>query len=172
MLAEAAAAMGSLKSATDIVQALIATRDANKFNAQLAQTLDALVSARLQTLELVEAHEKLISQNRELQRKLDAKEQWSEESKDFELTEISRGMYAYLRKGNSLPLKQAQKFCVNCFDDKQSKSILQLQVVNPGRRNVLFCHQCNRQLELFHQAFIDEHTAPPSSVGSIPISRS
>lgn len=171
MLAEAAAAIGSLKSASDVVQAMIATRDAAKFNAQLSEMLESLVNARLKTLEIAEKYEELISQNRELQSRLDAKDQWVAEAKNFNLTEISRGMYAYLHKDNSMPFKQAQKYCVNCFDDKRSKSLLQLQVVNPGRRNVLVCHQCTTQLELYMQAFLDETPEASPLITTMKVTR-
>ena len=56
MLAEATAAFTSLKTATDIAKTLLALREAAQFNSQLADLLNAVVEARLQTVAIQESH--------------------------------------------------------------------------------------------------------------------
>ena len=140
MLAEATAAFTSLKTATDIAKTLLALREAAQFNSQLADLLNAVVEARLQTVAIQESHTSISSRVKELEQELEHLKRWDAEAKNYEVLEVAHGVFAYVAKEQKQALQSAQKLCSNCFH-QHIKSFLQ-QANDERRDRSLSCHRC------------------------------
>ena len=144
MLSEATAAFTSLKTATDIVKTLLALREATQFNSQLADLLNAVVDARLQTFAIQESHTSISSRVKELEDEIERLKSWKAEAEKYEAMEVASGLFAYVSKDNLQTMQSAQKLCSNCFH-KQVKSFLQ-QAGEDHRARSLSCHGCKSKV--------------------------
>lgn len=140
MLAEAAAAITSLRSASDIARAMVDVRDASKLNSQIAELQQAIISAQVQAITLAEKNFALSTRVQELEAECKRLADWSEESRKYEIREVADGIFVYLSAFDDTDLGSAQKVCPNCFN-KGTKSILQ-QSGEALRRIGLNCHAC------------------------------
>jgi hypothetical protein len=142
MLAEAAAALSSLKAASDIARAMVDVRDASKLNSQIAELQQAIIAAQVQAITLAEKNVTLATRAQELEAECKRLTDWSDEAKCYEIRQIAAGVFVYMAIADTTSsLEHKIKLCPNCFN-KRSKSILQQSVENPGRHIGLNCHLC------------------------------
>jgi hypothetical protein len=147
MFAETAAAISSLKAASDIARAMVDVRDATKLSAQIGELQQAIIAAQVHAIAIAEKNFALSNRVQELESECKRLTDWSVEAQNYEVKEISTGVFAYLAKGDATSLQSAQKLCPNCFA-KRAKSLLQQS--NDDYRSVgLTCPACRMKL-VFH----------------------
>jgi hypothetical protein len=145
------AAIGKL--AADIA----AANDTTKRNALLIEFQKALIEAQSTTFSEQLKNASLANRNQELEAECARLREQVAALGQFDLVEISHGLFARVGSGSTEPLKSAHKYCATCFDNGR-KSVLQLQLGEMRKRG-LYCANCKTTLWLFRNAFSDEHAA-------------
>ena len=140
-----------------VVAEIAGSSDAAKRNALLIEFQQALIKTQGITASEQIKNASLVARNQELEQEILRLKDWAAERANYTLQQIFTGIFAYIKNDNMEQLETAHKFCSHCFDERNCKSILQLQVINPGRRKTLVCHGRKSSLELLHNAFVDQH---------------
>jgi hypothetical protein len=76
-------------------------------------------------LSLQSQYQILLTENEELKKELIEVETWDEETKSYNLAEITTGVFAYAFKGNESQNIPPHLLCTHCFQNRK-KSIIQL----------------------------------------------
>lgn len=124
---------GTLRTATDA--------DALKLFAELRNDFIDLQS---KLLAAQGEYQQLTDINRTLERTIEAHDQWSAESKCYELRQIADGVFVYASKPNHRQSEPPHRLCPNCFEQKK-KSIMCKIHVDYGTHK---CHTCGFQFNL------------------------
>lgn len=122
-------------------------------NAQLIEFQRVIIQLQTNIAAVQIQNASLLSDKAELEKQIISLKQWEEESQKYELREVSTGIFARVEKGSVIPLKSAQKFCANCFEQRE-KRILQFQHVEVGRKKSLVCSHCKSSFVFY--SFADE----------------
>ena len=153
MYAEFSSAVASAKLALDIAKAANGLSNYNDLVSAVSDVNTKLMQATAIALASQEKQMALVSRVNELEKELVQLKNWEAEASNYETSQVARGLFAYVAKGNVEPLCATKKLCSNCFH-KQIKSFLQeSRDKGPGRDYALTCHRCNAK-DLFHQ-YID-----------------
>ncbi len=144
-LAELAAAIESIKIATDIVKGIKAVNSETEFKIQKSNLLDSMIEVKIVLSDLQDRYDTLRREKDEFEDIIKRFNDWENTSEQYELKEISPGKYGYVFSGDDseVPL---HFLCVNCFEDK-SKSIMQLRT-NGSNEVIYHCPKCKYVIAL------------------------
>lgn len=138
-------ALNSLKTATEIAQALIGIRDAEAFRGKALELQGVLVDANARVLAAQAAQAQCADRVHELERKLAKLEDWEREKERYELVEFPGGALAYAGKEAMRGMQPMHYLCANCIEDGK-KSILQGHTNTLGI-HMLTCRACGVEIE-------------------------
>src|SRR5690606_27378746 len=139
------AAIGGLKTASDIAQSLVTLRDASVVQAKTIELQSVILAAQSSAIAAQSQQFALLERIRELEEHVARVEAWNTEKKRYKLTEIGFGQFAYILKEEESAGEPKHMLCANCYN-RGEKSILQNELRNPGRHTVTFCDNCNSEL--------------------------
>ena len=148
--------IAGLSSLAKIVGDIAATSDAAKRNALLIEFQRALIDAQSVTATEQVKNAQLVARNQELEAECTRLKAWSAEAERYTLTEISRGVFAYVELGGKEKMQSTVKLCTNCFE-RREKSVLQQAHEDVGRKRSLTCNRCKAKV-IFH-SYRDEEAA-------------
>jgi len=146
-IAEAAAVVSALKSASDIVDKLRSGDTKDDLRNAGAALAELLISARMAALDLIEQKAVLMDERSSLNQRIEMLERenrrladFDEKSEKYERLQTSTGKFVYREKQSSDSNVSAPYLCPHCVSEKKL-SILQ------GRRDDTyhFCHACKWQ---------------------------
>ncbi|WP_126112538.1 MULTISPECIES: hypothetical protein [unclassified Bosea (in: a-proteobacteria)] len=143
MAGEVAAALASLKAATDIIGGLDAARDLHKFSGDLIELQNKIISANVGISTLQDQVTTLKDQKRDLEDKLRDIENWHAEAQRYQLKDFGGESFAYALKPGMENGEPRHYLCANCMPKRQ-KSILQ-RITNDGFYQ---CHACSNGFQL------------------------
>ena len=138
MASELIAGLGLFKTMLDIAKGL---KDMN----ETAARNTAVIELQEHILNAKEAQSTLLDEVSSLKKQMADMEKWDAEKQRYELKEVVAGQFAYTLKHEAAADEPAHKLCANCYNQNQ-KSILQTEIRNPGRHEVLFCQRCGTDL--------------------------
>lgn len=146
-------AISGLTALAKTVVDIASSNDAAQRNALLIEFQKALIQTQGITASEQIKNASLAARNHELEQEIARLKDWSAEREKYELKEVATGIFARVENGTVGPLKSAQKFCANCFEQRE-KRILQFQHVEAGRKKSLVCAHCKSTV-VFH-SYVDE----------------
>ena len=141
MINELLLASQSVQALGTLLKAASGLANYNEIVSKVSEVNSKLMAANSVALAAQEKQSKLASQVEELEREISRLKDWKAEAQTYELREVAKGIFAYLKNDASDPLSSNQKLCANCFD-QGNKSLLQQQDVPVGRLLSLVCHRC------------------------------
>lgn len=146
-------AIAGLSALAKTVADIASSNDAAQRNALLIEFQKALIQTQGITASEQRKNASLAARNQELEQEIVRLKDWAAERDKYELKEVATGIFARVEKSYVGPLKSAQKFCANCFEQRE-KRILQFQNVEVGRKKSLVCGHCKSTV-VFH-SYADE----------------
>ncbi len=139
------AAIGGLQAAGNIAKSMINIRDATALQSKTIELQQAILAAQDSALTAKSAQASLIDRISDLEEEVARMKAWDAEKDRYELTDLGNGKFAYSLKEQTDSTEPSHKICANCYNHNE-KSILQSETRNPGRINVLVCHNCDAEI--------------------------
>ena len=136
-------ALTSLKTANDLLGALIGAKEAESVRGEVVKCLGQVIAAQRDCLAAQEAHSALLKQKDELERKVVELEDWGREKARYELQDAGLGQLAYTLKEAMQGGEPRHHLCPNCYASGR-KSIL--QPFDGYLSRYLNCHACKLEL--------------------------
>ncbi|KQO45567.1 MULTISPECIES: hypothetical protein [unclassified Methylobacterium] len=144
-LSAAGAALGSLKTAFDILKTMAGLRDANLVREKALELQGVIYSAQERALTSQAAQSALVKRIDDLETEITRLKAWDGEKERYELKSLGAGVFAYAPKPGMEGSEPEHKLCANCFQHRE-KSILQQETRHPGRVVMLVCSACHAEL--------------------------
>jgi hypothetical protein len=119
MLAETAAAVGSLKTLYDLAKGLQAMKTDAEIKMATAEMLNTVISVRQQVFEAQEAEATLLKRIDGLEQEIVRLKTWDREDERYELKRYFPGTYAYELKPEMARGEPPQRLCQPCYDKRQ-----------------------------------------------------
>ena len=141
MVSEISAAITSVKAALDIVNGLNNLRREADIKSAVADLTSALVDAQREALDAYQQQTTLLDRTRELEEQITIFKKWDTEAERYELSEIGKGVVAFVLKEGGGSSKISHKLCPDCFEQR-TKSYLQVESRSVGRAEVAVCNSC------------------------------
>jgi len=145
MMNEVAAGIASLKAAFEITKAMIRLRDVAAIQSKVIELQGEIVSAQEGALAAQEAQSALSKRVCELEKEVADLKAWDAEKEKYQLTKITRGVFAYALKEQAGTREPNHYICPNCYEDGH-KAILQTEPRFPGFADVLVCLRCGCEI--------------------------
>ena len=159
MIAEAGAAIGSIKVAMELAKGISALKSETEINQAIIDIQRILLEAQTSALGDKQSISQLRDQISTLQSQVEAKQNWVVEQSRYVLTKSQRGVYFYGLKSEFAVAEVEHRLCATCFESGK-KSILHTTKAIRGGEHVK-CLVCNDELQL-----TDHGPLPPIDYGS------
>lgn len=136
MAAEVFAGISALKTAFDIAKGLKDIDDATRRNAAVIELQEKILGAQSAQATLVERAGALETEVARLKK-------WHAEKGKYRLVNVATGAFAYGNKPNADDPEPAHWLCVNCYDNRQQRSMLQYQGRTQSKQDSVYvCPVC------------------------------
>lgn len=142
MLAETAAAIGSLKGLYDLAKALQALKTDAEIKMATSEMLNTVITVRQQVFEAQEAEASLLKRISELEQQIARFEAWDREDERYELKRFYLGVYAYVLKPEMARGEPPQRLCAPCYDERKKGVLYALPEVARALR-LYRCPSCD-----------------------------
>lgn len=139
----------SLRALADIAKNLLDIRDGRLMDAKVGELQAAILDAQTKGLTANAGQFALLEQVRGLKEKMRELEAWDVEKEKYKLISPSPyrdGTFVYVAKQSESP-EAGPYLCANCFENRH-KAILQKEIRDPGRCEVLVCQHCSSDIYL------------------------
>ena len=146
MIAEAGAAIGSIKAAMEMVKGISALKSETEINQAIIDIQRILLEAQTSALDDKQSISQLLDQISTLQSQVEARQNWATEQSRYALTKSQRGVYFYGLKSEFAVAEVEHRLCTTCFESGK-KSILHTTGIIRGGEYVK-CLVCNNELQL------------------------
>ncbi|HJS12135.1 hypothetical protein [Sphingopyxis sp.] len=146
MIAEAGAAISSIKAAMDIARGVSSLKSEADINQAIIDIQRALLEAQNAALEDKQRLFQLRSELEELQRENQLRGAWELEKKRYVLTRSEKGAFTYDLKPDEASSEIFHRLCATCFG-RGEKSIL--HTIRSGRGGeTVHCAVCDKEFKL------------------------
>ena len=132
-------ALSSLSAALSISQTLLGIRDSAKLQEAVIHFNSAIIDAQSKIMASQGEQAALTTKIEELKKECVSLKNWEAEREEYNRKEVSPGVFVYIEKNFVGQLRNAHKYCCNCFDNYK-KSTLQQSIIDPGMKIALTCH--------------------------------
>jgi hypothetical protein len=152
------AALGALKAAKDIAEAMIGLRDATAFQGKLFEFQSKIIDAQNSVFAANDERATLIESERQLKEEVASLKAWDAQKQRYDLQIVPsyHKILAYALKPEAKTSEPPHWLCATCFQNRKA-SILQPE----GRTGatVLVCHECGS--DFYTQgARLKDHQSP------------
>jgi hypothetical protein len=147
-IAEITGLISSAKAAYDIAKGIDSLSEEVAVKEKAAELLRIIIAQTDDIMSLQEKYEKLSDSKKTIEEKLANLENWKEIASQYQLEQVSPGVFAYVPIRNSNVSDPMHWLCPRCFEDRK-KSILQLA----KERFVPFKYIC---LECQNAIYVDD----------------
>lgn len=144
MIAEIGSLLASSKVAYDIAKGISALKSDVDRNESISKILEVLLTVQTNALSVNAIAQELQEEKATLTQKIMEFEKWSETETQYELKEITSGIFVYSHKTAVDPTKPIHWLCAKCYHE-QKKSILQRTRHDPGGMHYV-CHSCSSEI--------------------------
>jgi hypothetical protein len=141
-----AGAIGALKAANDIAQAMIGLRDASAFQSKLIEFQAKIIEANNSAFAAQDERAALLRQISDLEGEVATLKAERSRLQRYELKDFGGNTFAYQLKQSEANGEPIHRACPNCYN-KGHISILQFDFVTAGRQDRYDCRSCNSQFE-------------------------
>jgi hypothetical protein len=145
MTGEIAAALTSLKVASEIAKALKGVRDLSLVQSKVIELQGEILSAQSSAFAAQEAQASLLKRIGQLEQEVTDFKAWDAEKQRYQLTELRPGAFAYSLKPDAGGSEPPHCLCANCYAQGH-KAILQEEKVQSGWAWVLRCNRCKAEV--------------------------
>jgi len=142
------AAIGGLKTASDIAQAMVGVRDTALLQSKIIELQQVILSAQSSGIAAQSEQFTLLDRIRNLEEEVTRMETWNAEKDRYKLHEVRDGLFTYILKDEEEAAEPSHQLCANCFNTQNKKSILQRETQAVGRAQTLVCLNCNSEIYL------------------------
>jgi hypothetical protein len=146
MLTEAGAAVGSIKTALDMLKGVRSLKSETDINQAVIEVQRILLEAQSAAVDDKARQIELLNRISDLEARLAEGEEWESEKRRYRLTEFSTGRFAFVLADDFAEGEPAHKLCAKCFTERR-KSILQTLRKHSGGESVL-CQHCKQEMVL------------------------
>jgi hypothetical protein len=136
-----AGTVSALKGAVDITKAMISLHDAEAVKAKVIELNAKILEAQSAAFVANDERAALIERVSQLEKEVADLKAWDAQKQRYDLTDLGNGAFAYAVKESMRAGEPDHKICATCYADRR-RSVLQTETWNPGRAEVLVCHQC------------------------------
>jgi hypothetical protein len=141
-----AAAIGSLKTASDLAKAFIGVRDSTVIQGKVIELQSAILAAQSSALAAQSEQFTLLNKVLQLEEEVAKARAWDAEKQKYELKRIYPGIVAYALKPETGGAEPRHWLCANCFEQGR-KSYLHVQ--NPlYAMHIYRCQLCSSKFEI------------------------
>jgi hypothetical protein len=151
-------ALSALQTAGEIAKGMIGLNDAAKIQGKVIELQSAILAAQSSALSAQAEQSSLLNRIGDLEKEIAKVKAWEAEKKNYELSELRPGAFAYRFKEEVDPTKPAHEICATCYEGG-IKSILQHDTVFPGKKKIARCDACGAVITITGPA---EPTARPA----------
>ena len=117
---------GAANNATNILKAVLETRDKIKLGELHLKFTEALLELESHQLSVTQSYQALATENESLKKQIAAYERWDQESQRYELHELAPGIHVYALKQEHASGHPVYWLCAACYNDGK-KSMLKPQ---------------------------------------------
>ena len=146
MFAEAGAAVGSIKTALDMLKGVRSLKSEADINQAVIEVQRILLDAQSAAVDDKSRQIELLNRISDLEARLAKAEEWESEKRRYRLTEFSTGRFAFVLVEDLGEGEPHHKLCAKCFTEKR-KSILQTVRKHSGGESV-YCQHCTQEMVL------------------------
>lgn len=150
MIAEISSLITTSKAAYDIAKGIISLKSDIDKNESISKILEVLLSVQTQALSVNAIAQKLQEEKYELAKKVMEFENWSKTELQYELKEITSGVFVYVYKKIKNSSEPIHWLCTNCYKDKR-KSIIRLASGGSGSKKY-HCPHCKDEFYIRHSS--------------------
>jgi hypothetical protein len=157
--------LNSLKATADVAKGLIALNAETAVKEKVIELGGIIIDLQQQASTILMEQHKLIDENNTLLQKIKQMENWKKTKTQYELAEVSAGIFVQLHDKAEHGGEPSHWACERCFQD-QKRSVLQLQFETAGSRTFM-CHRCKNSIEVsFNNPYSRlSRNEPPDSDG-------
>jgi hypothetical protein len=142
------AAIGSLKTATDIVTGLVQLKLSSEVQAKVSELQGQILTAQASALAANSEQFSLLQQVRSLEAQIAQMKDWEAEKTKYDLTAIGTGAFTYARKADVQPPQPPHWICAACYENGV-KSVLQDAGDHPQNHQRLYrCQRCKGDIQV------------------------
>lgn len=152
MIAEIGSLITSSKAAYDIAKGISSLKSEVDRNESISKILEVLLAVQTNALSVNAIAQKLQEDKRELTQKIVEFEKWSETEAQYELKEISVGVFVYSYKITDKPSEPIHWLCAKCYNEKK-KSIFQFDRAS-GVGSHYICHNCKSEITVHNKEYL------------------
>jgi hypothetical protein len=146
----------SAKAAYEIAKGISSLNTEVERNNAVSKVLEVLLSVQSDALSMQEKQSLLLTEKDDLIKKIAEFEKWSEIERQYELKEITTGVFVYAYKKIDDSRQPMHWLCAKCYSERKSY-ILQLKLESASG-HIYICHNCNSEI-------IDHSKAMPFDLG-------
>ena len=161
MISEIGAALSSLKTVSELVKAASSMSNYGEMLAAVNTVQEKLSSALLTNALAAEKQSQLLTEIADLRSRLARLETWEQTANNYQLTEVARGIFAYLFSPSEKSPTPRHWACTNCFQAGK------LSILQEEDRVAYRCPMCKTLISPFKGGAlvkVDQgYLAPPSS---------
>ncbi|WP_129792568.1 hypothetical protein [Sphingosinicella sp. CPCC 101087] len=150
MLAEASAAVGSVKAAYDIAKGLHSLHTSTEVKQGIADILNELITARMAAMDAVERESALLQEIRALKEQMDQLKAWDGEKERYELKRYYPGTIAYTLKPSMASGEPPHHLCAQCYHSR-NKGVLQPTGTSELGYQIHVCTSCDKRAVMSHE---------------------
>lgn len=144
-MAAIAGVTGALRSANDILKAVVHAHDITIVQGKIAELQREILSAQSSAFNAQSDQFALLQDKRDLEEKVASLETRATEKERYQLDQIAPGVFAYKLKPETKPIEPPHHICAECYN-RGHKSILQQEARYPGRSTVMVCFGCGLEV--------------------------
>lgn len=154
-ITELTSLIAGIKGTIDLAKGLKSAYDAHTITQSQTEILERLLNLQIDALALQDKHSTLINEKDDLSKKLMEYERWSETESQYELKEITPGVFVRSYKTSNQSQQPNHWLCTKCWEDKK-KAILQKH-----HTGAYECQRCGGK--------VYSESPRGGTIGSIPI---
>jgi len=147
-MGQIAAAIGGLKSASDIARGLLDVRDATKLQAKVIELNTVILSAQQSALAAQEGEFALLQRVRGLEEEIAKMKDWDAEAKEYERCYPAPGIVAFRLKSEAQAPEPSHHLCANCFAQRRTSYLTRTGKTIPvdgARTYINRCSACGQE---------------------------
>jgi hypothetical protein len=149
-MGQLSAAIGSLKTAGEIAQAILGIRDTLKLQGKVIELNTVILSAQHSALAAQEGQFALLKRIRELEEEVAQVKRWDAEAEKYECAPMAPGVVAVHLKSEANAPEPSHLFCANCFKQQKFSYLKRTpqtkSLPTGGRAYVHVCNTCKDEL--------------------------
>jgi hypothetical protein len=134
-------ALGTLKTAYDLTKDLVNLTETTARQAKVAELQRQILDAQESALTSNQERSTLVETIGNLEKEVANLKAWDADKRRYQLTQLRAGAVAYALKPGMESDEPAHQLCASCYQSG-FKSFLKQETWNPGRCDVLVCHDC------------------------------